>query len=129
MVKKTDLKTLHFIATQNLTNFGLEGSGASAEGVPENMKRYVYYAKYCNPLASAAVVTIFETIASGMRVEDQQVLTQYKTKVLPEGKPNPETPIMTFRGSGFLAAQTSSLTAGVVASHIPVVLRLYDELG
>ena len=128
MVEKADLKTLHFVATHILTRFGLEGSGANAEGVPEDMKRHVYYAKYYNPLASAAVVTIFECIASGMRVQDQQLLTQYQTEVLPKGEPDPEAPIMNFRRSGFIAAQTSAIISGV-ASHMPVVLRLYDEPG
>lgn len=123
MVEKADLKTLQFVATTTLTNFGLEGSGASAEGVPENFKRYVYYAKYHNPLASFSVISMFERRAGAIdHIEDQQGLTQYTTEVLPRGIPDPERPIMTFRGSGFLAAQTSG-------GNVLVTLRLYDEPG
>jgi len=123
MVEKADLKTLQFVATTTLTNFGLEGSGASAEGVPEDFKRYVYYAKYHNPSASFTVLSLFERRAGAIdHIEDQQGLTQYTTEVLPRGIPDPEKPIMTFRGSGFLAAQTSG-------GNILVTLRLYDEPG
>jgi len=123
MVKKPDLKTLQFVATTTLQNFGLEGVGASAEGIPENMKRYVYYAKYYNPTASHVVLTLYERLAGVLNhIEDQQGLTQYTTQVLPKGIPDPEKPIMTFRGSGFMAVQTSG-------GNILVTLRLYDEPG
>jgi len=123
MVKKADLKTLQFVATTTLQNVGLEGVGASAEGIPEDFKRYVYYAKYHNPSASFSVLTIYERHAGVLdHVEDQQGLTQYTTETLPKGKPDPDAPIMTFRGSGFIAAQTSG-------GNILVILRIYDEPG
>lgn len=122
MVKKTDLKTLQFVATTTLQNVGLEGLAASAEGVPENFKRYVYYAKY-NCLGSYSILSIYERLAGVLNhVEDQQGLTQYTTEVVPRGVPDPEKPIMSFRGSGFIAVQTSG-------GNILVTLRLYDEPG
>ena len=128
MVQKQDLKTVQFVATTTLQNVGLVGLGASAEGIPENMKRYVYYAKYHNPESSYTVLTIYERLANVLdHVEDAQGLTQYTTEVLPKGEPDPEKPIMTFRASGFMAVQTSAPVAG--SGLMLVTLRVYDAPG
>lgn len=129
MVQKQDLKTLQFVATTTLQNVGLVGLGASAEGIPENMKRYIYYAKYHNPDSGYTVLTIYERLANVLdHVEDAQGLTQYTTEQIPRGgNLDPEKPIMTFRTSGFMAVQTSAPIAG--SGKILVTLRLYDAPG
>lgn len=125
-VKKPDLKPLYFVATPTITSQGLEGSGASAEAVPENMKRYVYYAKYVNLHGSEVILSLFESIAGVLKVIDQQKLNEHQTLVLPRGTPDPEKPIQAYRSSGYIRSQTSrSLGSG----WIGVTMMLYDEPG
>lgn len=122
--KKYDLKQLQFVATRTATNFGLLGSGAAAEGVPPNMKRYVVYANYYNPEASHAVVTLWERIGTTDRRMDVLGLTQYTERRRPEGGiPDFDKPVYVFRASSYIRVQTSG------ASTLLVTMQLYDQPG
>jgi len=115
-VKRQDLRTFSVEATTTLQNVGEEGVGSAAEGVPANMRRYVWYYKAENKEAPTVVMSIFESVGGVLKLKDQAVLTQYTKRQHPEGTPDPSKPVFAFRQSGFIQVQTSggnvNLTVG-----------------
>jgi len=135
-VPRQALRTFAIEAITTLQNVGEEGVGTDAEGVPENMRRYVWYYKAEFPYGQigAAVGTVYERRAGVLTVKDQFVVTGSGAgaggrdkKQHPEGTPEPEKPVLAFDTSGFIAVQTSSpqaLGSGVVL----MTFGYYDAL-
>lgn len=111
-VKKQDLRQFNVLAITTLQNVGELGVGALAEGVPVNMRRYVYYYKAVS-VDQLVVGTIFENLGGTLTPKDTFSLTNQSGSLPqvvspPGGLPDPERPVLSFRGSGFIAVQTSS---------------------
>src|SRR5438309_8997826 len=115
-VDKQDLRQFNIVATTSLQNVGEAGVGAAAEGVPANMRRYVYYYRAVNP-DQTVVGTIFESLAGVLTPKDTFMLTPVSGTLgqiqNPPGgfpaDPLGPAPIMSFRASGFIAVQTSAI--------------------
>ena len=116
-VGKQDLRQFNIVATTTLQNVGELGVGAAAEGVPANMRRYVYYYRAIN-VDQTVVGTIFESLAGVVTPKDSFMLTPVSGTLgqiqsppggFPGSEPGGPIPILSFRASGFIAVQTSAI--------------------
>jgi len=101
------MRTFSIQAITTLQNVGELGVGAAAEGVPDTMRRYVWYYKAEDP-DSTVIGTIFQRLAGVLTIRDQFVLTQFGKRQHPDGTLDPSKPAFFVTMSGFLAVQTSS---------------------
>ena len=116
-VKQQDLREFTQEITPTLANVGeLTAIGGVAEGVPETMRRYVYYWRPANKTASGVTLSIFESVGGNLKLVLQSQLTQYTEKDIPNNPDWRDGPLWAFQQSGFIAAQTSggniALTVG-----------------
>ena len=125
-VKRQDLRTFSVLGITTNQNVGEDGVGSAAEGVPENMRRYVWYYKAEDP-DSVVIGTIYESLAGILRIKDQFILTQYGKTQHPEGTPDPAIPVFSARGSGFIVVQTSS-PGSVGSGRVLMTFGYYDAL-
>lgn len=121
------LKTIPaFIPDSTILSIGEAGTGASAEGVPADHQRYVYFEKMWN-LGGSTVVSVYESLAGVLQLKDQQLLTQYQTQQAPQAGPGP-VPYYRFRASSFVRVQLSGVAGGAV-SGVGVTLEFLDRPG
>lgn len=123
-IKRQDLRTFSFLGITTLQNVGENGVGADAEGVPENMRRYVWYYKAEDP-DSTVIATVYERLAGVLTIRDQFILSQFGKRQHPEGTPDPSKPVFFATGSGFIAVQTSS-PASVGSGRVLMTFGYYD---
>ncbi len=115
-----------YVPDSTILSVGRAGTGASAEAVPADHQRYVYFAKMWNP-GAATVVSIYESLAGVLTLKEQQLLTQNQTIPVPQAGPT-EEPIYRFRASGFIRVQLSG-AGGVTTSGIGLELLFLDKPG
>lgn len=115
-----------FVPDTTILSVGKAGTGASAEAVPKDHQRYVYFAKFWN-LGPATVVSVYESVAGVLALKDTQLLTQNQTIQIPQAGPS-DVPIYRFRASGFVRVQLSGV-AGVTVSGVGTTLEFLDKPG
>jgi len=122
MVENYDLKTVQTEINDTIVDL-ITGEGATGDKVPENMKRYVTYIKYCNTRATAQTITVADGAAANALTsrQDKQKLAAGDTIMFPDS-PNPEAPIMSVDGEHYLTAQAEDAADG-----IDVTFQYYDK--
>lgn len=115
-----------FIPSTTILSVGVAGTGADAEGVPEDHLRYVYFAKYWNQ-GGESIVSVYESLAGVLALKDQQRLTANQTLQNPQAGPAGGVPVAVFRGSSFIRIQLSG--GGGTTSGAGVNLLILDKPG
>lgn len=113
-----------FVPDTSILGIGLAGTGASAEGVPADMQRFVYFMKLWNP-GGTTYVSVYQSLAGALVLQDQQLLTQNQTLQIPQAGPSLQ-PIQRYLGSSFVQIQLSS-PAGSTTSGVGVTMQIVDK--
>lgn len=111
-----------FVPDTGILSVGVAGTGASAEGVPADHQRFVYFRRYWN-LGGESVLTVYESFAGVLVVKDQMRLTA--NNVWPADDTPYVEPVMSFRASSFIRIQLSG--GGGTTSGAGIALLVADK--
>lgn len=116
-----------FIAGTTLTNIGLLGQGTTAEGVPVDMQRFVYFMKLWNA-GLPTIVSVYQSFGGVLTQLDTQLVQGSggtNTVQIPQAGPSLQ-PIYRFLGSSFIAVQLSGAFGGGT-SGVGVTMQIVDK--
>lgn len=113
-----------FIPDTTILSVGVAGTGGSAEAVPADHQRFVYFRRFWN-LGGESIVSVYESRAGILVRKDMIRLTAHAT--WPDADiTHPEVPVMSFRSSSFIRVQLSG-GAGTT-SGIGITFLVVDKL-